>query len=146
MDIRGRSTWNVLRQKASKHHTLNFHHYFTISEKRTQRLRHQIGGQQDQLREGDHQGNADEGSRNKRHQCGEHLADCNIHQIAGNVDAHAHRRSDQTNTDDHGDQNAEHDGGDATTIKDTTEIIIDGGKVGTEDWASDPTENGSGAL
>lgn len=38
------------------------------------------------------------------------------------------------------------DGGDATTIKDTTEIIIDGGKVGTEDWASDPTENGSGAL
>lgn len=61
---------------------LNFHHYFTISEKRTQRLRHQIGGQQDQLREGDHQGNADEGGRNKRHQCGEHLADCNIHQIA----------------------------------------------------------------
>lgn len=38
------------------------------------------------------------------------------------------------------------DGGDATTIKDTTEIIIDGGKVGTEDWASGPTENGSGAL
>ena len=38
------------------------------------------------------------------------------------------------------------DGGDATTIKDTTEIIIDGGKVGTEDWVSDPTENGSGAL
>lgn len=37
-------------------------------------------------------------------------------------------------------------GGDATTIKDETEIIIDGGKVGTEDWASDPTENGSGAL
>ena len=36
--------------------------------------------------------------------------------------------------------------GDATTIKDTTEIIIDGGKVGTEDWASDPTKNGSGAL
>ena len=70
MDIRGRSTWNVLGQKASKHHTLNFHHYFTISEKRTQRLRHQIGGQQDQLREGDHQGNADEGGRNKRHQCG----------------------------------------------------------------------------
>lgn len=38
------------------------------------------------------------------------------------------------------------DGGDATTIKDTTEIIIDGGKVETEDWASDPTVNGSGAL
>lgn len=43
-------------------------------------------------------------------------------------------------------QSTEFDGGDATTIKDTTEIIIDGGKVGTEDWASDPTENGSGAL
>lgn len=38
------------------------------------------------------------------------------------------------------------DGGDATTIKDTTEIIIDGGKVGTEDWTPDPTKNGSGAL
>ena len=43
-------------------------------------------------------------------------------------------------------QSTEFDGGDATTIKDTTEIIIDGGKVGTEDWASDPIENGSGAL
>lgn len=38
------------------------------------------------------------------------------------------------------------DGGDATTIKDETEIIIDGGKVGTEDWTSDPTQSGSGAL
>lgn len=38
------------------------------------------------------------------------------------------------------------DGGDATTIKDTTEIIIDGGKVETEDWTPDPTKNGSGAL
>ena len=26
------------------------------------------------------------------------------------------------------------------------DYYIDGGKVGTEDWASDPTENGSGAL
>lgn len=38
------------------------------------------------------------------------------------------------------------DGGDATTIKDETEIIIDGGKVGTEDWESDPGQNGSGTL